>query len=90
MTWDWSKAGDLNRKESIHEYLKIKGEFTYAMNLKPEYYWFNLKVDRYLQGDKIEPGKMNNINYPQGNKNDKNAKIWPFKIHKATQPYDKN
>ena len=89
MTWDWSKAGDLNRKESIHEYLKIKGEFTYAMNLKPEYYWFNLKVDRYLQGDKIEPGKMNNINYPQGNKNDKNAKIWPFKIHKATQPYDK-
>lgn len=89
MTWDWSKAGDAKRKEDPHTYLKIKGEFTYAMNQKPEYYWFNLTVERYLMGDKIDPKKMSNINYPSGDINDKKAKIWPFKIHKAKQPYDK-
>ncbi|MCB1142959.1 MAG: tetrathionate reductase family octaheme c-type cytochrome [Leptospiraceae bacterium] len=90
MTWDWSKAGDANRKEDPHEYLKIKGEFTYDMNVKPDYFWFNKTVDRYMLGDKIDnPDEYTPINLPRGNIQDKNAKIWPFKLHRATQPYDK-
>lgn len=89
MTWDWSKAGDPNRKEDPHEYLKIKGEFTYQSNVVPEYHWFNQKVDRYLLGDKMNPDEYTDLNRPQGDINDPKAKIWPFKIHLATQPYDK-
>ncbi len=87
--WDWSKAGDAARKEDPHHYLKIKGEFVYGKNLVPEYAWFNLKSYRYIQGDTIDPEKVTPLNKPMGDITDKNAKIWPFKIHRATQPYDK-
>ena len=36
---------------------KIKGEFTYEQDALPEYRWFNLSVDRYLLGDKIDATK---------------------------------
>jgi octaheme c-type cytochrome (tetrathionate reductase family) len=88
MTWDWSKAGDKNRKDDPHSYLKIKGEFTYEMNIEPEYFWFNKEVDRYLLGDKMDPKEYTELNKPKGDIKDSRAKIWPFKIHKALQPYD--
>ncbi len=86
--WDWSKAGDPNRPEDAHSYLKIKGEFVYGSNLVPEYRWFNLSVDRYLLGDPIDPQHLTDINRPRGDIKDRGAKIWPFKVHLATQPYD--
>ncbi len=86
--WDWSKAGDPKRKEDVHSYLKIKGEFRYEEDAIPEYRWFNLKVDRYLLGDKIDPKKVTPLNPPQGSILDPTAKIWPFKIHRGKQPYD--
>lgn len=86
--WDWSKAGDASRKDDPHSYLKIKGEFTYQQGAVPEYAWFNGTVRRYLLGDKIDPGKVTALNPPQGGINDKTARIWPFKIHRARQPYD--
>jgi octaheme c-type cytochrome (tetrathionate reductase family) len=87
-TWDWSKAGDASRPEDPHHYLKIKGEFTYEQDVKPDYAWFNGKVDRYLAGDPIaEPGPTQ-LNRPLGGIQDPQAKIWPFKIHTARQPYD--
>jgi len=89
MEWDWSKAGDSTRPEDPHHYLKIKGEFVYANNVIPEYHWFNLKVDRYLVGDKTNPSGPTDINRPLGSKDDPAAQIWPFKVHKAKQPYDK-
>ncbi|HPX90572.1 MAG: Cytochrome c bacterial [Spirochaetes bacterium ADurb.Bin218] len=89
MFWDWSKAGDSSRKEDPHKYLKIKGEFVYGENMIPEYYWFNLTVDRYLWNDKIDPAQITHMNPPRGDVKDKNAKIWPFKVHIAIQPYDK-
>ncbi|PKL37903.1 MAG: cytochrome C [Spirochaetae bacterium HGW-Spirochaetae-1] len=89
INWDWSKAGDPNRKESTHEYLKIKGEFVYEENVIPEYYWFNLKSKRYIIGDIIDPGKVTILNDPEGDIHDPKAKIWPFKVHRATQPYDR-
>ncbi len=89
MDWDWSKAGDGSRQDDSHRYLKIKGEFVYDMNVVPEYTWFNLRSYRYLLGDKINPGTAAYLNKPMGNVGDKKAKIWPFKIHRAKQPYDK-
>ena len=87
--WDWSKAGNPNRKDDIHKYLKIKGEFIYNQNITPEYYWFNLKTKRYLLGDKIDPGTITNINTPLGRITDWKSKIYPFKVHRAKQPYDR-
>lgn len=88
MEWDWSKAGDATRPDNPHHYLKIKGEFVYGNNVTPEYYWFNLSVDRYLVGDRTNPAGVTDLNRPRGGKEDPNAQIWPFKIHKAKQPYD--
>lgn len=90
MWWDWSKAGDDTRPQNPHEYLKIKGEFIYEKNVIPEYAWYNGVVeDRYLIGDKIDPTVETIINMPAGSIDDANARIFPFKVHHATQPYDK-
>jgi octaheme c-type cytochrome (tetrathionate reductase family) len=86
--WDWSKAGDQGRADDPHKYLKIKGEFIYEQDAIPEYRWFDETVDRYLVGDRIDPAHVVPINAPHGSIRDKNAKIWPFKIHRARQPYD--
>lgn len=86
--WDWSKAGDPNRADDVHHYLKIKGEFVYGTEIVPEYHWFNGTSERYLLGDKIDPSKPVDINNPLGDVRDRNARIWPFKVHRAKQPYD--
>ncbi len=87
--WDWSQAGDFFREEDTHHYLKIKGSFIYEKGLKPDYLWFNGKADRYILGDKLDPEQVTPINLPKGNIIDPKAKIWPFKIHFAKQPFDK-
>lgn len=89
MDWDWSKAGDGSRPDDVHHYLKIKGEFVYDANVVPQYAWFNLTVDRYLVGDKMDPNQVTVLNRPRGSIHDRTAKIWPFKVHTAKQPYDK-
>jgi hypothetical protein len=88
MTWDWSKAGDSNRKDSPHEYLKIKGEFHYEEDVVPTYAWYTGKMDRYVLGDKLDSEAEHYMNRPIGSRNDTKAKIWPFKVHHANQPYD--
>ncbi len=87
-TWDWSRAGDTTRKDDPHHYLKIKGEFTYEQDVVPEYRWFNLTVARYLAGDAIARDGATALNAPQGDIHDRKARIWPFKVHRALQPYD--
>ncbi len=86
--WDWSKAGDDSREEDTHHYLKIKGEFIYEKGLKPEYRWSNGLADRYLMGDQINTDGSTALNAPRGDIRDPDARIWPFKIHRAKQPYD--
>jgi hypothetical protein len=56
--------------------------------LVPEYAWFNGRGDRYLLGDTIDPGSVTELNPPLGDIHDPEAKIWPFKIHRAEQIYD--
>ncbi len=88
MTWDWSEAGqDLDITDQ-HQYLKIKGRFTWAKKVEPEYYWYNQTSVRYITGDKIDPGVVTRITGPLGDRDDASAKIWPFKVHRGKQPYD--
>ena len=88
MTWDWSEAGqDLDITDE-HQYLKIKGLFTWAKKVKPEYYWYNKTSARYITGDKIDPSIPTRITGPFGEHDDPEAKIWPFKVHRGKQPYD--
>lgn len=87
--WDWASAGDANREEDEHSYLRIKGEFTYSQELRPGYAWFNGSASRYLLGDPIDPDAVTALNLPSGSIDDPEAKIWPFKVHRATQPYDR-
>lgn len=88
MHWDWSTAG----KDSVadpHTYMKIKGSFVYQKELIPEYYWFDGTVNRYLFGDTINPEIPTRLNPPRGSIEDPAAKIWPFKVHRGKQIYDK-
>jgi octaheme c-type cytochrome (tetrathionate reductase family) len=86
--WDWSTAGQ-DRPEDHYTFLKIKGSFVYETNVKPSYLWFNGNLAyRYILGDKIDPTKPTNIDLPAGNISDTNARIFPFKLHVAKQPYD--
>ena len=87
MFWDWSTAGQ-DRPEDPHEYLKIKGSFVYEEDFVPEYYWYNGIQDRYLMGDPFDPSEPLIMNPLEGSINDPAARIMPFKVHRAKQPYD--
>jgi octaheme c-type cytochrome (tetrathionate reductase family) len=87
--WDWSQAGQDGRADDHFTYLKIKGEFVYETDYAPTYLWFNGNNEyRYLLGDRIDPNGITYINKPAGSIADPNAKIFPFKLHIAKQPYD--
>ena len=88
MDWDWSTAGKDTPIDSIHVYWKIKGTFRWEQHVTPEYAWWNGNSGRYLKGDKFDPSKVLVLNPPLGDRKDPKAKIWPFKIHRAKQPYD--
>ncbi len=86
--WYWSQAGQ-DLPENPHEYLKIKGKFVYEKNVVPTYAWYNETADRYILGDKIDPNEETVLNPPNGSIEDPTAKIFPFKVHRADQIYDK-
>ena len=97
MEWDWSKAGKLkNGKPYVeednemhrHRYMSKKGLFTWKKNVVPEYFWFNGSMEYTLLTDKIDPSKPVNLNRVMGDKDDPKSRIYPFKVHKAKQPFD--
>ena len=90
--WDWSKAGE-ERPDSLDQYgketyNKMKGEFAWAKNVIPTYAWYNGSASYYKMGDKIEPGKTVELNSLNGDINDPEAKIAPFKVMLGKQIYD--
>ena len=95
MSWKWSEAGRLRdgepyqeyNSDSTQEYQSIKGSFTWAKNVVPDYIWFNGSADHYLLGDTIksDPIQMNTL---YGSHDDKDSKIIPVKIHVGDQIYD--
>jgi len=89
MEWDWSAAGQDLAIDDPHVYLRKKGRFVYRQNVPPEYYWYNGLAGRYLPGDRIDPDAVTVLNPPQGDIRDPNARIWPFKVHRGKQIYDK-
>jgi len=88
-TWDWSQAGQEGREDDHFTYLKIKGEFTYERDFAPTYLWYNGSNEyRYLLGDPVNADGITYMNIPAGSIEDPKAKISPFKLHIANQPYD--
>jgi octaheme c-type cytochrome (tetrathionate reductase family) len=90
--WDWSVAGQ-ERAEIPTElgrptYARKKGSFGWGQNLKPEYYWFNGSMKRYLLGDEVVKNGITRLNEPVGNVDDPKAKIYPFKVHRGKQIAD--
>lgn len=97
MTWDWSTAGIKGTNGSLLTlkdaygnvtYDTMKGTFTWASNVVPEYVWFNGNVIWTELTDKINPAQMLTLNQLQGSKNDGQARILPVKRFTAVQPYD--
>lgn len=97
MWWDWSKAGLMKDGQPYKEkddlgkpkYDTKKGEFHWAKNVTPEYFWFNGSINNLTAKDTIDPSGVVKISYPAGDKNDTNSRIFPFKVHRGRQPYDK-
>ncbi len=101
--WDWSTAGKLKDGEGYneenyiqgngehrHTYKSIKGDFVYGENYVPEYYWFNGEMTYTLAGTKFDPSTAPiDINRIGGSEGDKDSRIWPFKVMRTNQPYDK-
>lgn len=94
LRWDWSQAGDPDRKvnkdeNGMPDYNKKKGAFVWGRNVVPTYEWYNGASKRMLLGDPVELNKMNTMAAPIGSKTDKLSKIYPFKIHTGKQIADK-
>jgi len=97
MTWDWSKAGKLKDGKPYKEmgalgkedYMSIKGTMTWAKNVKPEYFWFNGSMKTLTVKDIIDPASVVPVSKPVGGPQESNARIFPFKVHRGKQPYDK-
>lgn len=90
--WDWETAGkreDERNAEGYITYNKQKGDFTLERDVKPVYRWFNGSADYYLTGDKLEADKILTLNKLKGDIKDAKAKIYPFKLMKGKQIYDK-
>ncbi len=93
--WDWSKAGDMERKPKadkygMKDYHWKKGEFVWKESAKPVYRWYGGFMKRVLLGDKLDIDTPDGINItePVGSINDPNSKISPFKIMGGVQPVD--
>ena len=97
MWWDWSKAGKLKDGKPYvvdgdfgkHSYRSIKGEMRWDKNVKPEYSWFNGSIITMTAKDIIDPTQIVPVGKPVGDKDDPDSRIFPFKIHRGKQPYDK-
>jgi octaheme c-type cytochrome (tetrathionate reductase family) len=97
MWWDWSQAGKLKDGQPYHEedefgkhsYLSKKGEMRWEMNVKPEYFWFDGSIVTLTAKDVIDPEEVVAVSRPLGEGSDENSLIFPFKVHRGKQPYDK-
>jgi hypothetical protein len=96
LAWDWSTAGRLRDGVPFEDhdtmgnvtYASVKGTFTWAANVTPDYAWFNGTAAHYLMGDPVGPGRPIPINTLLGSYADPDAKIVPVKVHRARQIYD--
>ncbi|WP_319529420.1 tetrathionate reductase family octaheme c-type cytochrome [uncultured Cohaesibacter sp.] len=96
MLWDWSTAGQLKdgkpftvKDDKGHpKYDSKKGDFLYEENVKPTYAWFNGKFTYVTDDDPVDTSKPVVLNELGGQADDKDARIWPFKLMHTKQPID--
>jgi len=89
---DYSQAGQ-DRPETRDSlgmlcYDKKFGGLVWGRNLTPVYRWFDGTRHAALMGDTIDPSSPVVLNAPAGEKRNPAARIFPFKLHTAVQPYD--
>ncbi len=98
MWWDWSTAGrkdadgkpiKMKNKKGQVTYLTKKGNFTWGQDLVPEYDWLSGEIKYKQLDEKIDPTQIVALNTFSGSYNDPGARIWPFKVMRGKQPYDK-
>ncbi len=95
--WDWSKAGKKKNGKPYEEngdlgkpvYMTKKGEMQWNKNIKPEYEWYNGSLGQLTVKDTIDPASPVKVNWPIGAPDDPDSRIFPFKVHRGKQPYDK-
>ena len=89
---DFSVAGqdrpDKKDQYGKPTYDKKFGALTWGRELTPTYLWFDGTRNVSLVGDKITPSAPVVLNAPVGEKRNPDARIFPFKVHTAKQPYD--
>lgn len=95
LSWDWSTAGkdhdEVKDKYGKKAYTRKKGHFTWGKDVRPGYYaWYNGKTGVYTAGDKIDVDAVTRLNWPLGSRDDPDARIYPFKVHRGKQIYDVN
>lgn len=97
-SWDWSQATTMGpdgkpmvRKDSAgrRAFDTKKGTWVWDSYVIPEYRWYNGVSTYKVIGDKIDPSKTVQINDVGGSPNDPDSRIWPTKVHRGKQPYDK-
>lgn len=93
VSWDWSTAGKnmaaTTDSLGMPVFDKTKGTLVWQKNVVPSYAWFDGVSAQYLLGDKMDPTGVTHLNRPQGSRLDPRAKIYPFKVTRGKQPYDK-
>ena len=89
---DYSQAGqNLPKRVDRHgmpQYDKKFGSMTWGKRLVPTYLWYDGTRNASLAGDKINPASPVILNAPGGEKRIAAARIFPFQVHTAVQPYD--
>jgi len=97
MSWDWSTAGIKNTNGANMQikdadgnvvYDTMKGTFTWAKDVVPDYVWYNGDVIWTELNDTIDPCGTVTLNALQGSETQSRARIIPVKRFTAVQPYD--
>ena len=90
--WNWSSAGEDREPETdrfgLPTYQTGKGSFVWDRDIVPHYAWYNGTGGAYAIGDRIKRRGITALNWPEGSRKDRDAKIYPFKIMRGIQPYD--
>lgn len=98
MWWDWSTAGKkdadgkhikMKNDKGDVTYMSKKGSFTWGKDVVPEYDWLSGNIKYKQLDEKIDPTQVVALNTFSGSYDDPDARIWPFKIMRGKQPYDK-
>ena len=70
------------------QYDKRFGTLTWGKDVVPTYLWSDGTRNASLVGDTIDPSAPVVLNAPVGEKRNPAARIFPFQVHAAVQPYD--